>query len=572
MHTRILAAAVVCGCTLSVIVHLRRRRALQLRRERLTGKHRAFAAVLLLKAEQDACSRDHDAIATVVDALQEAGAAQVVAVRQSALVVVATFVCLPAGRQFKKHSPGQETLHRCYYACPAIQSAALVPPGEDVLVRDYASVLPRVSSGVVPSRPELSAVVSVVVTTSPMRCDPELEMLEAVFDSLRLAGLGGCRTILICDHKEERPPVPPRAGPEGGGPGGGSITLKRETLPRPFMERYRERMARLREAAWAADVEIVELDRWHGFALGVRRALDDLVCTPLVLVNQHDTAFLRNIDLRPVAEQLLRAPAASAGERVNYVAFPRATQHGYRRELLLRTGLRVGGPVTFGGEAGEVALTRFPQILDGTHMARCDWYRHIFRRAEREETFRRLVSLGKSRFSQEMTLGPYMLALAKAAPPRRVAVGGGGAGDDEADQVSLGVLRVVAEFGTWLWNTDDPQGFVVFHLDASRHHARWECEATGLPPSEMISNYRTARERQAMGLPVDAILPLVPRTTGKRVLAESGLCQELPRTLSEGPPGSRVPTARHATSARGARRGLSRDRDCSYLPLNDCGL
>ena len=91
-----------------------------------------------------------------------------------------------------------------------------------------------------------------------------------------------------------------------------------------------------------------------------------------------------------VAEQLLRAPTAPAGERVNYVVFPRATQHGYRREMLLRTGLRVGRPVVYRGEAGEVALTRFPQVLDGTHIARCDWYRHVFQRAEREPSFGRL--------------------------------------------------------------------------------------------------------------------------------------------------------------------------------------
>ena len=69
-----------------------------------------------------------------------------------------------------------------------------------------------------------------------------------------------------------------------------------------------------------------------------------------------------------------------------------------------------------------------------------------------------------------------------------------------------------------------PQGFVVFHLDASRHHAQWECDETGLPPSKLLDHYRQAAAAQARGLPVEAVLPLVPMTSGKRVLEASGLC------------------------------------------------
>ena len=41
----------------------------------------------------------------------------------------------------------------------------------------------------------------------------------------------------------------------------------------------------------------------------------------------------------------------------------------------------------------------------------------------------------------------------------------------------------------------------------------------------LLENYRAARRAQAAGLPVEAVLPLVPETTGKRLLAASGLCQ-----------------------------------------------
>ena len=137
-----------------------------------------------------------------------------------------------------------------------------------------------------------------------------------------------------------------------------------------------------------------------------------------------------------------------------------------------------------------------------------------------------------------MTLGPYLIALAKTAT-QRVAIGTDGTSDrrlrdllpgeralPSEDEVTLGVHRVCAEFGGWLWDVEDSRGFVIFHLDASRHYAQWEVEEKGLPASQMLTNYHQAVAAQAAGLPVEAILPLVPQTTGKRVLAESGLCQQ----------------------------------------------
>ena len=489
-------------------------------------KPKSFRAIFSLNVQ--------DAPGCVTEALSSCGGSDVIATQVGAQLVVATFTVSHAGGF--RHGPGQEVVHRCYLACQALQAASLIPDDAE----DYSSYVPTAPLHAGLGDGGLASSVTVVVTTSPMRGDPELEMLEIVFASLRLAGLHACRKLLICDNKNE----------DAEGAADETITLKRATLPKPFMLRYRERMARLKRAEWAADVEVVELPNWHGFALGTRHALS-LVTTPLVVVIQHDLAFLRRIDLRPVAEQLLRAPRAPSSERVNYVVFPRATQHGYRRELLLRTGLRVGAPVDFDGAAGTVPLTRFPQFLDGTHLARCDWYRHLFRRAEKEAAFAKMVGHGSTRFSQEMTLGPYMLALAKtaaqrvpvpratltavpvpcatrAAVPRAKSRRDGDPSKDckEEEEVSLGVLRVCAEFGGWLWNAEDKQGFVVFHLDASRHHAQWECDETGTPPSQLLEHYRHAAAAQARGEPVEAVLKYVPQTTGKRVLAESGLCQK----------------------------------------------
>ena len=54
------------------------------------------------------------------------------------------------------------------------------------------------------------SLLTVVVTTSPARCNPSLEMLETVVDSFKLVpGLEACRLIVVCDGcnvgKKHRP-------------------------------------------------------------------------------------------------------------------------------------------------------------------------------------------------------------------------------------------------------------------------------------------------------------------------------------------------------------------------------
>jgi len=77
-------------------------------------------------------------------------------------------------------------------------------------------------------------------------------------------------------------------------------------------------------------------------------------------------AFLRRVDLAPIADLLLRrGPAGCLTRPANFVYFPRKLQHQLRHTLLRRNGLDVGPPVEFRTPSGAVRLTRLPQFLDG---------------------------------------------------------------------------------------------------------------------------------------------------------------------------------------------------------------
>eukprot|EP00961_Rhodomonas_salina_P183286 2473936-Rhodomonas_salina.2 len=412
--------------------------------------------------EAAACCRQvlSAAGATRVDHLGVLGDEQTQAVTSQAgveqcSVFIMSFCCGSGG--------AQEILHQTYWALEQLQSgvdgvfagvircvhllyAMLIPGGHELSVQDLRSkyyshlssfyCLGGDAAGGSVNPADLPSCVTVVVITSPMRSDPDLDILETLFSSLALAGLAQCRKLLVCDHLDVE--VNFDTSKFKG--------FKKGRLPKDYLERYRARIALLQHAPWARamGISVLQLPTWHGFALATKTALAH-VSTPLVCVIQHDLAFLRPVDLRPVAAALLRsqAPLARAASsesggggaaccKVNFVNFPRCLQQDYRAKLRQRTGLEIGAPLRFslplplqkdadaargagagagagaaGGAAagaafagaaaaagagaaaaagagcgeGEAFLTRLPHFLDGTHVARVDWYRSVFARA-----------------------------------------------------------------------------------------------------------------------------------------------------------------------------------------------
>jgi hypothetical protein len=92
-----------------------------------------------------------------------------------------------------------------------------------------------------------SGSVTVLLTTSPSRSDPDLEMLRITLASLAFAGLASCRRILLCDFFETD---------ETPSDTGRKIGIHNGRLPAKRVAAYRERIALFREAGWAAGTEV----------------------------------------------------------------------------------------------------------------------------------------------------------------------------------------------------------------------------------------------------------------------------------------------------------------------------
>ena len=132
---------------------------------------------------------------------------------------------------------------------------------------------------------------TIVLTTSPIKTHPSTRLIEEVFESAAvLAGLGGCRKIIVADGVKVREHDKFRSG----------------ICTPDAMANYGHYLSRLdaltkTEGSPLCGAELLALDERHGFAHALRRGLMR-VATPFVLVAQHDRSFVRPVEVSHVLD------------------------------------------------------------------------------------------------------------------------------------------------------------------------------------------------------------------------------------------------------------------------------
>lgn len=157
--------------------------------------------------------------------------------------------------------------------------------------------------------PPLEDVLTIIVTTSPIRSNPSTELLEHTFQSFPYAGddfAYKCRKLIVCDgcrvldsnsngneKKVSRRHNNVKQALRSG------ITTTRQAQQ---YEEFKENLKTLCEGAppvspfWNSSV--VALQERHGYGFALREALRNHVSTPYVCVIQHDRTFMRPTPLR----------------------------------------------------------------------------------------------------------------------------------------------------------------------------------------------------------------------------------------------------------------------------------
>ena len=189
-------------------------------------------------------------------------------------------------------------------------------------VEDIPKYLPPLSN--INTRTPLAKLLTIIVTTSPIKSNPSTEVLEKVFETFELAGHDfayDCKKLIICDGIRLK---------EGGQ---ANVTKKhsndkqalRNGIANPQQaENYKKFKISLRQICDNADAHrnssnsksgkkspfrnttVVELNERYGYGFALREAVQSThVCTPYVCVIQHDRTFMRKTPISEVVQSMI---------------------------------------------------------------------------------------------------------------------------------------------------------------------------------------------------------------------------------------------------------------------------
>jgi hypothetical protein len=206
----------------------------------------------------------------------------------------------------------------------------------------------------------LPNLLTIIVTTSPIKSNPSTELLEKIFCTFPLAGYDfayKCQKIIICDgvriqqNKEEVCSISGNNKP--------TVTRKHSNVKQALRngiattdqaknyENFKLRIRKLCEDANAVsnsdsssapslfcNTRVVELDERHGYGFALRHAVSHEVKTPYVCVIQHDRTFMRNTPI----EAVVKTMAADSSRSIKYVGMSMRSNLTYRDIFLTKYG------------------------------------------------------------------------------------------------------------------------------------------------------------------------------------------------------------------------------------------
>ena len=174
----------------------------------------------------------------------------------------------------------------------------------------------------------LRDLLTIVITTSPIRSNPSTELIETIMETFVHAGPDfayDCRKVIVCDGFRVSSASPSEASqPVAVSKRYGNVkqAMRNGIVSEDQAERYRQFKIALRELCNQAklgasqdlttklfrNTVIEELEERHGYGFALRHALQHCVPTPFVCVIQHDRTFMRPTPLKQIINCMLKNP------------------------------------------------------------------------------------------------------------------------------------------------------------------------------------------------------------------------------------------------------------------------
>jgi hypothetical protein len=229
--------------------------------------------------------------------------------------------------------------------------------------------------------PPLHELLTIIITTSPVRSNPSTELLQRTMQTFCHAGNPDfcyyCRKVIVCDGfrtKQEseqqdqqqesdtsttKPPI--RAtkfySNDKQAMRNGIVTPDQAEnfgLFKMALKRLCTEAEKSETPSIFSNTSIVELEERHGYGFALRHALRHCVSTRFVCVIQHDRTFMRPCPVQEVVHTMWRRP------QIKYVGF------SMRSNLMYRDIFNGKYGKTYGDQLNEMILRPPELLLDAT--------------------------------------------------------------------------------------------------------------------------------------------------------------------------------------------------------------
>ena len=187
--------------------------------------------------------------------------------------------------------------------------------------------------------PPLEDLLTIIITTSPIKSNPSTELLERAMDTFVHGGLEfayKCRKVIVCDGcrtKDAKGSTVSRKH------GNAKQAMRNGIVTSEQGERYEQYKANVRAMCENApdsspfhNAVVEELEERHGYGFALRHALRHRVSTSFVCVVQHDRTFMRTTPIRETIETMWRHPG------IKYVGMSMRSNLLYRDIFLGKYG------------------------------------------------------------------------------------------------------------------------------------------------------------------------------------------------------------------------------------------
>lgn len=297
-------------------------------------------------------------------------------------------------------------------------------------VKEHASCKKEAAAGL--SEIVVKDWLTVVITTSPAKCHPAVDMIRDVIESFSLVdGLLDCDRIVVCDGVKvglkERP--------------------SRGIVSNDTQARYLAYMNNLKKATGLNIKHLLCAEERIGFGFGVKRSLE-FVKTPYVMVVHHDQKYTRNWCISNIINAMQRSEIDDKHPPVHYVGCLSKTTINYHSSCLGK-GLPdpSDGLITLGSDESEKLVPLYVWY-DRNHIANVEHYKNV--------VFAENSGVKRGTFIEDSF------------------------GQAQLSAIKEGGLQAHRAYGTYVF--DDGMGPAISHIDGRRWMTEGQRQELGLPP------------------------------------------------------------------------------------------